>query len=907
MAYQDSTVVDRVIRSLGPVSIGREMSGDRAVDLSAALLARYARSRRVPDLLSAMEAALTALEADPRNPAAHFNAALVAREARLVATERSHLRAYLGVDSTTPWAGEARTRLAVAEARARPSGAPGFDAQAIRELVMSDWLASWADGILTGNVLRSDSAATRMRDAAHDLLGEGRDQTVAQLAAALPSKSTTSPALRALAMSATDFVAAQQAYADARYDSSHAAFSRVLRGRAPPVLHEWAALGVAASSLYLDGPAIARSSLERIVRKAPAFLPALGARGRWLLGTALLRDGHDSEAINSFASAQALFEACGEAGNAGATVYLQGEASLALGAFDESGAFLLQALQALDERPPSIWHHNTLLVLAKLSGAYGLHRTQVAIATEDVHAVASLSPVYRVEAALTRARIDVASYRSDARRADSLLRSLPPGPTRDWLAAQSTALHAADTMLPRSTRLALLDSAVTYFAGRSVTRWLPAVSSRAALRIESGRLADALVDLRAAHAALETERQRLTAEGSRIRLLNQVRRIYDQLAATMVVNGDTLGALRVVEEMRTSQADTSAVTAPLALGTGNSGELAVTLAMSGDSLLVWMRDHSRVDFWSWPVRRSELAKLLDDWRQSANEGDAASADQASILRRLYTLVIKPIAPRLGSARRITFGVAGVLATIPFAALRADDGSYLAEHWILSVSGRASLHPQGASRLEVDTPALFVAGEAGADGSTTDPLLLSEASAIRATFSSLVELRGPTARKPLVLSALQRARFVHFAGHATGDVRVPGDGFLMLGWASVGSYDQLTGDEISRLPLDRVALVVLAACESGSATIDAESEALPLARAFQLAGARMVLGTLWSVDDRATGALLSDFYAALALGDDPARALNSAQKKMLRHTNPSFRSPSAWAAFALDVSPRHITQ
>lgn len=901
LAYRDSTVLDRVVRSLGSFADSGSTTVDDAIDLSAALLARYASVRRTPDLLHALEAALMAVEKDKRSAAAHFNAALAAREARLVFTAATEWRAYLQIDSTSGWADEARSQLADAERIGRAESQRTTDPQTLRERTLTEWLGAWADGIGSSDPRRADSVAAQIRASARTLADRNHDLTVASIARALPVRAARSATARSLAVLGADFSAAQRAYTDARYDSSRAAFARVVRSNAPPVLKEWAVLGVAASSLYLSGPAMARPVLEQIIRAAPGHLPALEGRARWLLGTALLREGHHSAAIESFARAEALFASCGEEGNAAATRYLQGEANLALGAYDESGSLLISALDTLERRPPSIWYHNTLVILTKLSGAFGLHRVESAIAGEDVRVAAALSPIYRIESALTRARLDAAAYRSDVRLADSLLGSLPAGPTREWLAAQATTLRAADTTLDASTRLSLLDSSAAFFAGRSITRWLPAVSLRASILLARGRIPDALRDLRAAHAALEGERQRLNAEGSRIRLLNQVRRIYESLAATMVANGDTLGGLHVVEETRIAPAQPVEARATQAVAEGNPQSVAVTLAMNGDTLLAWVQAGRTVTFSHWRVSRNELARLLAELARFGDLGLEERARQDWILRRLYDVLLAPVEGTLRDKRRVTFGVGGLLATVPFAALKTHDGRYLLEQWIVSVSGRARASTSSPDSEGVRSPALLIMAGNRASASSGETLDVREGDAIRRAFPSLQELRADSLEKSQLITALQGARVVHFAGHAIGDTRVPGDGFLALGAGSDGPSRQLSSGEIARLAMPRAELVVLAACESGSVVIDAESDALPLAHAFVIAGAHVVVGTLWDVDDSASGALLSAFYAALAAGDDPAAALHHAQVQMLRHQNPAFRSPAAWAGYTVTVA------
>lgn len=169
-----------------------------------------------------------------------------------------------------------------------------------------------------------------------------------------------------------------------------------------------------------------------------------------------------------------------------------------------------------------------------------------------------------------------------------------------------------------------------------------------------------------------------------------------------------------------------------------------------------------------------------------------------------------------------------------------------------------------------------------------PAAREEARALRALFGGAVraaEGREATART--VEALLESAGTFHYAGHGVFGGPEGAESRLPLAAGSeLGLLEILARPRVPRR-------VMLSACETGRASLDARTETIGLAQAFVIAGSESVIAPTRKVPDALAAKLAIAYYRALLDGAPPGEALARAQLRV-RADDPA----ADWAAWRL---------
>jgi CHAT domain-containing protein/Tfp pilus assembly protein PilF len=461
---------------------------------------------------------------------------------------------------------------------------------------------------------------------------------------------------------------------------------------------------------------------------------------------------------------------------------------------------------------------------------------------------------------------------------------------------------------------------------------------------------------------LQVELLRLSESGRQADLATVLKKLHDtdarlsQVSSRIKLSSPRLASLYDLEIPEAAELRKAAPKGVLFLSFTTESDRSFVFSMASDVDLRCVTIKAGLRELSDKINR--FRSLLAESRGNSQLSTVREAALGDVGRQLYRLLLEPVEGLIESHERILIVADGPLQLLPFGALRLwvpggpQDVEQLTRyvtswkplHFASSLStyvgqingGRsAAVADNQPSQLafvgfgapfvakEVDSARLKVSDVedyrvARLRGFLERDLLLHsrrEVEAISSLFPAgqVKIFVGKEATEESAKAVGEDFHIIHFATHALLDDRFPLSSSLVLAMPAnpqVGTGNGLLQVweifEQMRLNAD---LVVLSGCETALGEEDGGEGLMGLARAFQYAGARSVLASLWSVNDLATSELMIRFYKHLRAGLPKDQALQAAQQELIQgpieivnekgeRESRDFSAPYYWAGFQL---------
>lgn len=359
------------------------------------------------------------------------------------------------------------------------------------------------------------------------------------------------------------------------------------------------------------------------------------------------------------------------------------------------------------------------------------------------------------------------------------------------------------------------------------------------------------------------------------------------------------------------------------------GSVLLEYMLGEEGSYLWALTQNRFQAYPLP-KRVEIEKKVKQYRNLIHR----ASDSESSGAELYEMLVKPAESLLSGKSSLVIIPDGVLYYLPFESLikttggpSATGGSpavkYLVEDYEVAYSPSATvLGLIRKERISHETKKVLMAfGDPVYKEETTIasndqtreiydeighkfPRLTysgEEVKGIGKLFSSdtkAIFTRSEATEERVKSAALRDYKIIHFATHAILDEDVPSRSAIIL--ALHGNEDGfLQMREVFNLKLN-ADLVVLSACRTGLGKWVRGEGLIGMTRAFMYAGAKTVLASLWSVDDKSTSILMQRFYYYLKKGEGKSQALRKAKIDMIRSRG--YNKPYYWSGFVLQGEP-----
>lgn len=375
--------------------------------------------------------------------------------------------------------------------------------------------------------------------------------------------------------------------------------------------------------------------------------------------------------------------------------------------------------------------------------------------------------------------------------------------------------------------------------------------------------------------------------------------LYRELASLLIRRGDDNDAWNWWQEhcKASLRHSTSSYSSPPAFSevalrsSTYVAQLRLTYLLVDDGLAIWSSSEGRRRFRYQALKPGELQRDAQQFMELCRNPGGDPEQLRQISQKLYRVLLTPVDDELQSSPIVLVQPDGALGDFPFEALQDNNGRPFAQiHTVLYSPGLAydrDVPTSGLSRYS----SLLLIGDAASSGRLL-PGSEDEIQAFSNVFRHVSVQNGGQLTRDILVRSLSNAAVLEFIGH--GRDSFTGAGLLIRSDRNDDSGLLLDTGMLNSVNLSGMKLAVLSACSTARGQrglLDSES----LVQGFLRSGAGMVVASRWDVDSATTARLMTAFYQNIAQGNNVPDAL--ARASQLVRTEVS-NQPFYWAAFSV---------
>jgi CHAT domain-containing protein len=310
-------------------------------------------------------------------------------------------------------------------------------------------------------------------------------------------------------------------------------------------------------------------------------------------------------------------------------------------------------------------------------------------------------------------------------------------------------------------------------------------------------------------------------------------------------------------------------------------ETRLVFAAIKDNIHVWVINKNGIATLWIPVKPVDLAGSISEFSERCSNRYSSLTELEQESRKLFNLLLQPVMAQVGDSSMMVVELDHSMHGLLLEALKSPEGWYFGQKYstvyspgfLKELELRRSGEPIPESGLLVDASA--------SAGGSYPSLDRTEREALVRLFPRLEILDGAQATPQKLSRMLAESQMFVFIGHGIRDGLI-----LNSGWV-------LKPEDFAPKSLRHLQLTVLSACSTASSR-SGPLDTNGLVSTFLDGGVSTVVASHWEVDDYNTSQFMESFYTSLKNGKTAAQSMRDARQEVFQtHSHPYF-----WAAFSL---------